>query len=288
MVATRFLTIAAALLCAMLAACSEWDPQRLLVDAGARNAKGDGVGAVIQARQALALAPQDTRVLMEGARIYLQAGELVEAERVLRSAQALGAKTEAVAPLLGETLVKLERFPKVLEEIRPDPAWSAEARANVAMVRGQAELGLLAYERARDEFAQASAVLPNEARIGLARVTAARGDVSGAMQEADQVIAAQPATAAAWILKGDLLRVQGKEDDAIKAYQRAVAAAPADVVPLLGIAAVHVSQRNRPAAHEALAKAQKLAPAHPMVHFTRANLALQEGNYPVCQEGRYR
>src|SRR6185436_6152227 len=127
-------------LAALLTAC-EPSPEHLLNDAKARSAQGDGAAAVVQAKQVLALAPQDARVLIEAGKIYIQAGELVEAEKVLRSAQQLGAKPEIVLPLLGRALLDMERFSRVLEEIQSDPGWPVDARAAVAMLRGQAQLG---------------------------------------------------------------------------------------------------------------------------------------------------
>src|SRR5262245_32605817 len=139
-------------LAALLTACGEPAPQQLLDDARARSAQGDGAAAVVQARQALALAPKDSQALVEAARIYIQAGEFVEAEKALRTAQGLNARPEVVLPLLGRSLIDMERFAKVLQEVRPDPAWPAEIRADVAMLRGQAQLGLRAYDKASAEF----------------------------------------------------------------------------------------------------------------------------------------
>jgi tetratricopeptide (TPR) repeat protein len=114
----------------------------------------------------------------------------------------------------------MERFPKVLEEIRPDPTWSAETRAQSRWCADKPNWVCAPMSKAKDELTQASAVLPAEARTALARVAAAQGDVSGAMQEAEQIAAAYPSAAVAWVLKGDLLRLKGAEDDAIKSYRR--------------------------------------------------------------------
>jgi tetratricopeptide (TPR) repeat protein len=87
--------------------------------------------------------------------------------------------------------------------------------ATVAVLRGKLALGQGDLDEAAARFADARKLAPSITGLaaGEARVAAARGDITTAVEKLQQVLASAP-TAEAAILAGDLLRLQGREPEA--------------------------------------------------------------------------
>ena len=90
--------------------------------------------------------------------------------------------------------------------------------ATVAVLRGKLALNQGDLDDATARFSDARNLAPSITglRAGEARLAAARGDVNGSIGILRQVVATQP-TAEAAILLGDLLRLQGREPEALSA-----------------------------------------------------------------------
>src|SRR6185295_4211084 len=100
----------------------------------------------------------------------------------------------------------------------------------------------------------------------------------------EELAAAAPQSAEVWLFKGDLARAEGKSDDALAAYAQALKLQPSNVPARLSQAVVHISTRNFDAARADIDAAEKIAPALPMLHFTRALLALREQKFDQSRD----
>ena len=269
---------------ALLAAGCEKSAPELLAAARDRHARGDNRAAIIHLKNALVLAPKNAEAQLLAGRIHGRLGNLLEAERALRTAQQLGASAVEVLPVLGPVLLEMEQFGKLLEEVKPAAAWPRPAQAEAALLRANAQLGLRALSEAGAEFDRAEAELPEGARIGRARLAAVRGEFDAALQGIDAVLALFPASADARVFRGDLLHAAGRNDESLAAYREALKGSP-DLLPaLLGEAQILTGRREYAAARIILDRARSIAPASPSFHFSQAFLALQQERYAECQE----
>ena len=256
----------------------------LIRDARAYKAKGESSAAIIQVRNALKKEPANVEALLMGGRIYADTGELLEAENHLRKAIELGAEPEQALPVLGRVLLEMQKYRQILAEIEPNSQFNAESRADISLLRGRAEMELGAFKDAKADFSLALPGKPGEAKLGLAQVAAAKRDTADAYKLVDEVLAATPSNADAWLVKGDFLRGESKMAEAGAAIQQSLKLRPAHVSALLSMALLNLQARKTADARAAIDQAAKIAPAAPTVHYARALLFLHERNYSDCRD----
>lgn len=94
----------------------------------------------------------------------------------------------------------------------------------------------------------------------LASMQLAAGDLAGAWQSADRAVERQPSLAAAWKVRGNILKQTGRFDDALRDYHRALAEGEDTPELLMQVADVYrVQARPR----RVLSTLQRLADANP-------------------------
>lgn len=258
------------------------DAAELLQDAQRLYAEGKRNAAIIQLKNALRQDPKniETRFLL--GKSYLENGDLLEAEKQLRTAIELGAAKSRIMPALGRTLLEKENYQGVLDEARP-PGLNPESAAELLVLAGRAHVGLGEYPRAKVAFQEALPEKPIDAELGLAHVAAAGGDIASAQQMVEQILARAPASAPAWLLKGDLLAMRSQPEQALVAYQQASRVQPDYALAYLAQALLYVDSAKYPAAQDAIDNARKYTPASPKLNFAQALVSLQEGKYDACR-----
>jgi tetratricopeptide (TPR) repeat protein len=186
--------------------------------------------------------------LMRAARVRLDAGLAIEAERALRATLNHGQDPIAERMLAGVYLAQ-HRFADALGlaeaalRAEPDDAW-------MAAVAGDALTELGRYDEAFTMFDRAAALKPDAglyARVAYAREL--QGDLAGAeslMRMAVEATAAQDVEAQAWALTQlGLLQIQrGRLADADRSFRRAEFAFPAHPYPLSGRVRLAIAQRR--------------------------------------------
>jgi putative PEP-CTERM system TPR-repeat lipoprotein len=246
-------------------------------------AQGDFGAAIIELKNALDQDPANAEAHELIGRIYADSGALLDAEKELRKAQELGALPARVLPVLGRVLIGMERYQQVLDEISPAKLDAGVSTlAEIALLQGEANLGLGKTSDARTQYLLAMRDNPLPAKLGLAHVATAEGDVRGALKLIDEVLADAPDSAEAWQVKGDVLRGESKNEQALAAYRQATKLRPDFALAHLSQAIVHISAGNYGEAKGEIETARKISPSGPMFHYTQALLALHEGNYQIC------
>lgn len=279
-------TLALAMTCAgILTACGKnQDTQALVSEAKAYQQKGEFKAAIIQLKNAVQKSPEDREARRLLGMIYFQVSDPLSAEKELRKALELGATPADVLPTLGKILLMQGQFQKVLDDVKQ--AAGEKPDAQILAVRGEAYFGLGKRSEAKEALNSALKENPDnaDAHIGLAKLALAEGNIDGAASLAEQAVAKNPASVDAWLFKGDLMRLRRKPEDALSAYAKATELRPANVVPYLSRAHIHINAGKFDAAKAELDVARKQDGQSLHIIYTQALLDFSQGKHAAALE----
>ena len=262
-------------------------PAQRLEKARALVAKNDRLAALIQIKSVIQEQPTlgEARLLL--GTVLLDGGDPVAAEIELRRALELGQAESQVVPVLARALLATGQTAKLVAQFGAlswsDGAVTASLKALVA--EAEATQGDLAA--ARISLGQALHALPgHEPSLRLqARVAAVAGDVPGALQQIEALLASQPDSAEAWLLKGDLLARQQADPAAVlAAYRQALVVRPDLAGAHAALIALHLAQRDNVAATAQWQAMHQRLPRHPQTLLYEGQLAFINGNLPRARE----
>jgi putative PEP-CTERM system TPR-repeat lipoprotein len=215
--------------------------------------------------------------------IYLRQGDGASAEKELKRARQSGGDAARILPALGAAYLLQSKNQTVLEEI-PGPDGPPEIRAALLSLRGQAYLNLNRLDEAERAFRLARSLSPDGEGplLGLAQVAARRGRYGEALGDLDQALGRSLAgvvvRSSAWRLKGDILRRQGKTDDALEAYGAALEVNRRNVAALLSRAALLADLHQFDTAQADIDAAFEIAPMAPQAAFLKSIILRRQGN----------
>lgn len=274
--AAAALTAALLALCAPAAQADSAKAARYYEDALKRFERQDLDGAVIQLKNAL---QQDARMLAVHVllgKALLMRGEAAAAEIEFNEALSQGINRAEVAVPLAQALVAQGKQPEVFKQpaLVPD-GLPDNIRKPLLLVRAAAASDLGDPTRAQAQIDLARAIPPDNADTWLAevplRLRARQFDQATAA--ADQALRLAPGHSEALYQRATVPHVQGKLDEALKGYERAIAADPRHLEAQLARGGLLIDL-NRDA--EALAQVQsalKLVPSEPRALYLSAVLA---------------
>ena len=273
------LMIAAVLISLIIQGCGKKteDAQTLIADARTYQGKGDNNAAIIQLKNALQSNPDNSEARYLLGTIYNKTGDFQSAEKELRKALSLGMSPAKVMPDLGQTLLNLGQFQQVLDET--GKLAGEKNSAEISTLRGNSFLALGKTKEAKDQFELALKDKPDfsDAFIGLARYSLSARDIEAATNFAEQAVTRNPENADAWLFKGDLLRMQGKTDPALAAYDQVVKLKPNSLIAHINKATLEIGTGKFEAAEADIKAARKAAPGSLMVFYTQALLDFNQG-----------
>lgn len=257
------------------------DPAALIAEARQYRQTGDINAALIQLKNALQKDPdnRDARRLL--GEVYIDQADAVSAEKELRRALALGGPSSELLNLLGKSMLLQGQYQRVLDEFTsvPQPA----GRPALLALRAAALLGLGRQSEAGALFDRVLKTDPSipEALLGRARIAFADQHRTEA---ARLVEGAHPNDPDCLRFKGDLLRIDGKQDAALATYRSILAPHPHNAQARVDLASVLTDQGKFAEARAALAAARKLSPGRLSVFYAQAMLDYREGKYPAATE----
>lgn len=276
-----FATILAASL--VLGGCARKSSEALRAEALQYQQKYEFPAAIIVLKNALEQDPRDGNTRMLLARVYIDSGDILAAEKESRTAIDYGHSEDAALPVLGRALLMQSKFQDVLDETA---AASARNGADLLSVRADAFLALGKHDEARalyDKVLQAKpAFVP--ALIGRGRLAYLERDADQANALADKAMAADPANTDALLFKGDLLRAQGKNEDALAMYQNVVKINPVHRTAHVEKAYLLIAMGKFKPAQAEVDAAMKITPGAVLVHYTQALLDFSQGKYAAANE----
>lgn len=256
------------------------DATEYVAEARAFIADGEYKSATIQLKNALREEPSniDARVLLGG--LHLRAADGAAAGKEFRRARDLGAPASDWLAGYARALMLQGEFTRLLDEVAVDERLDAPRQAEIHAIRGNAQLALRQGAAAGASYDAALALDPGNpmASLGKAQIRLGEGDVEGAKNQLDAVIAAHPQHVETRLVRGDLNRRLRQLEAAATDYAAAAAAAPNNPRAQIGLALVHLAQRDTDAARQAVTTLRRLAPALPALNYLQALLSFQDGD----------
>lgn len=222
-------------------------------------------------RETLQVAPTYLPAYQLLAQSYLNAGDLVSAQKVADLVAKLDNQQVAANQLQGEVAAARRQFDSSIAAYRkayqlaPD-----ETQPMVALVGSYLRAGKL--KEAQSFLQSVLAASPDnlDARLLQARLLAQSGDVPGARQDYDAVLARQPKNTTAWLGLANLQIVAGQLDEADATMQQAIKQAPEDFSLRLARASL-MEQRGK--SEEAIKMYEQLLKERPNAQVVINNLA---------------
>lgn len=229
-----------------LAAANPERATRYYEDAVARADRNDPAGAIVQLKNALQQDPRMLAAQILLGKLLLQQGDAAAAEAALEQALRLGVdRTEIVLPL-AQAALALGNADRVLERFGPDGLATAQ-RAELLIIRGSA------YRM--------------------------KGDLAAAAQSYRDARTLEPSSLPATLALADVLIQQRRFDDARRAIDEAVTAAPRDPQPLELRGKLALAEGNARAALEAFGQALALDSAFAPARLARAGILVDQGEF---------
>lgn len=229
------LAVAALLAWPALAPAREDKAAGFYEDALTRLEKQDEAGAIIQLKNALQSDPRMVSAHVLLGRAYLQNGQPDAAQESLETAQRLGADRSQIALLLARAMVDQGKSKEVLDRFPPESVPHHE-RGELLVVRGEALKQQGDYRGATQSFELARATDPASltAMLALADAYARQGREVEAKRLADEAVAKAPGDARVWYSKAAVLHAARSFDGALEAYAQALKLQPKNIEARVG------------------------------------------------------
>jgi putative PEP-CTERM system TPR-repeat lipoprotein len=258
------------------------DSSASVKDAEQYLAKGNLKAAEIELRNAIREAPQDPVLHARLAEIYLQLGDAAAAEREARAAlERNGSEADYISALM-DSLLRQEKFSNLIDLVKPDDRTPAlESKVRTAL--GTAEAGLRDRDKAEELLRQAITLDPAAVRpkIQLARLLTGTKPEE-ADKVIDEAIAADPHSAEALQVKGEMLRSRGDQDGALQLFDEALKIDPKNTLAHLSRANVNIALGKYKLADEDLDPILKAAPNNFMANYLRGLELAKKQDYTAA------
>jgi putative PEP-CTERM system TPR-repeat lipoprotein len=278
---------AAAVLAMLLTAgCGRDSPQELVKSAQEYIGKGDANAAVIQLRNALQKAPDNAEARYLLGTLLTKRGDSAGAVKELRRALELGYPADQVMPELAKALISDGDAKELVTEFGNTALSNPAAQAAFKTTLGDAFLSLGKPEEAEAAFTAALALKPDlaDASVGIATLRAGAGDLAAATKIVDGVIAAPAAPPEAFLLKAQLLYIQGQRDAAREVLEKLVEARPDLPRARYRLAALLIEKGDFDGAKAQVAAMRSKSKQDPRAYYLDAMIASRKGDLPAARE----
>ena len=196
-------------------------------DALMRFNRGDFRGAFVQLKNVLQEKPGHLPARILLARVYLAEGYALGAEEELRRVRSMGADDSTVLVPLGQAYLMQRKYESVLSDI-PAEGHAPRVQAELLAQRAQAHLELRQLEDAEAAYDKAYALAPHlsGALVGKARIAMVSGRFDDAATYIGQALAIDSENPQAWFVQGDIRRMRGDLAGALESFDQVIARNP--------------------------------------------------------------
>ena len=235
--------LSGAFMVAGLSACgrSTQSTEQLLTEAKQYQQKGDLKAAMIQLKNAVEKSPESGEARMELGSLELSMGDFASAEKEFRKARSNGIPADRALPPLAKAMSLQGKFKEILDEMTPEIAAKS---APLLTLRGEALLASGKPDDAKQALEQALTLNPNagETLLALARYYGVKQDKAAAERYINEAVEKDPKNPDVFMARGTLLRAQGKNDEALAAFDQALALNPQHRTAHIEKAYVHITR----------------------------------------------
>jgi cellulose synthase operon protein C len=242
-------------------------------------ASGNLKAAVIDLRNAVRAAPDDAKLRARLARVYLQLGDPVSAEREARAAREHNGAEADYLPVLDDALLRQGKFADLSDLVRPGDR-PAALESQVRWALGLAAAGVHDNVKAQALMQDAIRLDPNAAapKIALARLLAV-SKPQEANKLLDTVLSSNPRSVEALQVKGELARAKGDAQGAMNQFDAALQIDPKNIAARLSRASLNIAEGKYKAADQDLDPILKVNPNAFMANYLRALEAAKQQHF---------
>ena len=278
--------LASAIAGVFLAGCHRDQPADHLARGKEMAAKGDHRGAVIEFKNVLQSDANALEARYLLGREMLAQSDPKGAAIELQKAYDAQYDPEQVVPLLAKSELLAGQSDAAAKLIASAKLKSPAANAELKTLLGTTLFNQNKLDDALAAYAAADQFVPgySDARLGKARILAARGDAAAAGKEVDEILAKDPKQSEALTLKGDLARARGATQEAIDAYLAAIKENPRVFLARLNLAGTYVAAGQLDLAQAQVDELKKVSPKHPGVTYMDALIAFTKKDYPRAND----
>lgn len=282
----RFTRMAVAIaVSALIAGCGD-NPDKLVEAARQHLEKNDPASASIELKNALAKNPDLAEARFLLGRALLESGDPANAEIELKKAADLNYKADKVAILMARSLAAQDQFRKVTDAYAALEPADAQDRAELKSSVAYAYAAQNKPDMANAAFAAAIAAQPDHvpSLLGQARLKAAAGDMSGAREIVDGVLAKNPREVDALLFLASLQSVAGKKEETLATYRSVLEIRPTAIAAHSALIMASLQEGKVDAAQQQLEAMQKAAPKSVQTVYMQGLVALQQKNLNLARE----
>lgn len=248
--------------------------------------QGNLRGSIVELKNAIQKNPDSPQARLLLGQVYLKAGMGAEAEKELSQAVKLGVKLESIKPQLGEALMLMEEYARVLEEIHPADQTSKANLARIHQIRADALLKTGQLKDACNLFRQSLDIDKSNPPTywGLAQCAVAEGNMSQARAWLDTAVKLKTRQAKTWIFIGDWEQLNKNPEGALAAFSSALRSDANNQEALHNRAALYMALGKLDAAQVDVEKVSELFPKSLASYYLRALLDFEQKKYPEARD----
>lgn len=243
-------------------------------------------GSIIELKNAIQKNPDSPQARLLLGQVYLKGGYGAEAEKELTQAEQLGVSRQAIKPQLGEALLLMGEYKRVLDEIYPDENTSKTNLSRILQVRGSALLKQGKLTEACNLFQQSLDADPANPPTywGLAQCAIAKRDMAKAKEWLDAALKLKEKQARTWLYVGDLEQLNKNPQGALTAYSKALSIEPENLDALQSRAIASMKAGQFEAAGKDISAIGKLAPNSVRANYLKASLSYSQKKFTEANE----
>lgn len=247
--------------------------------------QGEYRSALIQLKNLLQRDPEHGEARLLLGEVYLELGDAVSAVKELEWSRDLGIDEAKVVIPLADAYLKAGRPDDLLQYIKVTQDQPGEFRSAILARRGNAYLLKGNTGDAEKHFNDALKDDPDcgEALLGLARIAFIKDDRGQASALVDKVLSHTPANDEAWLLKGEIHRINGQYDDALAAFDRALSVNAHNLQARLARATTYLVLGKTAPARQDLVVAQESYANRPDIRYLNAVASFLEEDFPEAK-----
>lgn len=218
-----------------------------------------------------------SRLLLSETLIAQGKGEMAETE--LYDLQARGVDFNQVVALLAQSLVLQSKYKRVLDIATPGYRGN-RIESQIYFARGQAYLGLNQLRQAEKAFNESLLLEPDFqlAMLGIAQVAINQNNLSKANEYVDKALNSYEPLINTLIMKSTLFQIQGLNEQAITAIDKAILKNPQHLQARLNRASLHIGNESWLKAAQDLDYILEKIPQEPRAKYLRAIVSAKSGN----------
>jgi putative PEP-CTERM system TPR-repeat lipoprotein len=247
--------------------------------------KGQLKESTLELKNALQKNPNSPQARLLLGQIYLKLGLGAEAEKELSRAEKLGVSHEGIQPQLGEALLLMGEYKRVLDEIHPSDQTSKSNLARILQQRADALFKQGKQKEACDHFQLSlDADKSNPPTYwGMAQCAIIERDITNAKEWLDVALKIADKQANTWIRIGDLEQLNKNIGGALAAYSNALKLEPDNLEALQSRATANTRSGRLEPARVDIEKISKLYPKSLAANYLQALLKYNEKKYPEAR-----